>query len=348
MPSNPLLRTLIALCLGAIGATIGYFLHLPVYLLTGPAIFITILGLAGLQLSLDSRFRDAAFVVIGISIGAGITEEATAAVLTWPLAFVALAIMLWAILFFSRAMLTRWFGDNRKTAILASSPGHLSFVISMGMDAGADVVRISVVQSVRLLALTLVVPFAALFLGIEVNASFTSADGTMSLPILAAILAVSLALGFALKRTGLPAPLLLGGLFTSTAAHASGIVHGGLPAWVALPAFCIMGTLIGSRFSGITLATLRQCFAAGVAITCVSVSLAFVAAVPVSRLLDMPVAHVLIAFAPGGLETMIAMGIVLGANPGFTAAAHVMRLLILTVLVPAMLGRKKPEAEPET
>jgi len=53
----------------------------------------------------------------------------------------------------------------------------------------------------------------------------------------------------------------------------------------------------------------------------------------------MPVAHVLVAFAPGGLETMIAMGAVLGVVPGFVAACHVARLMVLTVLVPAMLGR---------
>jgi uncharacterized membrane protein AbrB (regulator of aidB expression) len=53
----------------------------------------------------------------------------------------------------------------------------------------------------------------------------------------------------------------------------------------------------------------------------------------------MPVAHVLVAFAPGGLETMIAMGAVLGVVPGFVAACHIARLFVLTFLLPMLLAR---------
>ena len=36
---------------------------------------------------------------------------------------------------------------------------------------------------------------------------------------------------------------------------------------------------------------------------------------------------------------MIAMGVVLGVVPGFVAACHIARLLVLTVMLPLMLGR---------
>ncbi len=52
----------------------------------------------------------------------------------------------------------------------------------------------------------------------------------------------------------------------------------------------------------------------------------------------MPTAHVLTAFAPGGLETMIAMGAAMGASPGFIAASHMARLMLLLALVPLFLG----------
>ena len=63
------------------------------------------------------------------------------------------------------------------------------------------------------------------------------------------------------------------------------------------------------------------------------------AALPVAWALEMPVAHVLVAFSPGGLETMIALGAVLAVVPGFVAACHIMRLVVLSVLLPAMLSR---------
>jgi uncharacterized membrane protein AbrB (regulator of aidB expression) len=71
----------------------------------------------------------------------------------------------------------------------------------------------------------------------------------------------------------------------------------------------------------------------------VSVGCAAAAALPVAAMLDMPLGHVLIAFAPGGLETMVAMGAALGADPGFVAACHVARLAWLGALLPVMLRR---------
>jgi len=58
-------------------------------------------------------------------------------------------------------------------------------------------------------------------------------------------------------------------------------------------------------------------------------------ALPLAGILSMPEATTLAAFAPGGFETMIA----LGANPGFVAACNVARLMILTGLIPLFLSR---------
>ena len=92
--------------------------------------------------------------------------------------------------------------------------------------------------------------------------------------------------------------------------------------------------------SGVTPAHLASGLAAGLAITAVATLMAGAGAVPVAWALDMPLAHLLVAFAPGGFETMIAMGVVLGVVPGFVAACHMARLLVLTVLLPAMLTRE--------
>jgi len=101
-----------------------------------------------------------------------------------------------------------------------------------------------------------------------------------------------------------------------------------------------LGALIGTRFSGVPLTQFLNGLSAGIAITVVAVVFAAMASVPVAWALGMPLVHVLVAFAPGGLETMIAMGAVLGVVPGFVAACHIARLLVLTVLLPGMLGKR--------
>ena len=113
-----------------------------------------------------------------------------------------------------------------------------------------------------------------------------------------------------------------------------------MPLWLMMPAFLVLGTLIGTRFSGMSLAVFRASLLAGLTTTLIAVALASIAALPVAWALGMPVPHVLAAFAPGGLETMIALSATMGASPGFVAACHIVRLLILTVMIPLALAHR--------
>ena len=344
LPAADLRMIAVTCAAGAAGAGLGWVLSFPVYLLTGPAAVATALGLAGVRLGLPDGLRGAAFVVIGTGIGAGVDPRATAALLTWPVAFAVLAAMLVGLMAVSQQMLWRVFGFSRRDAVLAAAPGHLSYVLSIGAATGSDVARIAVVQSIRLLALTFLVPLAALALGIEVTGTILPPGATMGPGQTAALLLAGLAAGGILHRLGVPAPLLLGALATSTLAHLTDLTPGTLAPWLAVPGFAILGTLIGSRFAGVPLGVLRRAVGAGAAVTVLAVGVSALAALAVAAIIGMPPAHLLIAFAPGGFETMIAIGAVLGASPGFVAACHVARLLILSVLVPWMLPRDPASA----
>lgn len=331
--------TLYSLFVGALGAALAYWLSFPFYILTGPAILVSFLSITGIRFAITDVVRDAALLFIGIGIGSGLNAGATAAFLRWPLAFLALTVMLLAIMLVCRFVLTRYFQFDPRSAILAATPGHLSFVLSMSAELDLDVARVAGVKSVRLLALTLLVSFVAVAFGVKV-------DGTIlppGLPIptvqLVILLAASLGFGLILKRFRVPAPLLLGGLIVSSLTHLIDITSGTLLPEIALSCFLVLGTMIGTRFCGVALSQLKQAVIAGLVITGVAVVMAILAALSVAAFVGMPVAHVVVAFAPGGLETMVAMGVILGANPGFIVACHIARLLVLSLLVPLFIGR---------
>lgn len=332
-------QTLQTLVIGVLGAVLGWLMNAPVFMLLGPAVAVSVAGLSGMHCAIDRRLRDTCFVILGIAVGAGFNQDALGAMLRWPLAFVFMALVIWAIILVCREMLVRCFDFDPRSAILASAPGHLSFVIAIASDTGGDVARISITQSVRLLSLTLVVPFVALAMGIEVSGNVAPQGALMQVSALIAVVIASVAMGLLFQRLNLPAPILLGAMVTSGVGHLTGWTPGVLPEWLILPAYLVLGALIGTRFSGVTLAHLMSGLFAGIAITVIAVSFAGIASLPVAWALGMPVAHVLVAFAPGGLETMIAMGAVLGVIPGFVAACHVARLLVLTFLLPVMLSR---------
>ncbi len=331
--------TLRTLLLAGLGAVIAWALGAPVYMLLGPALATSLAGLAGLRCGVEDRLRDACFLLLGVAVGTGFDQNALGAMLRWPLAFLFMAVVLWAIVVTCRALLVRLFRFDPASALLAAAPGHLSFVIAVAGETGSDLARISITQSVRLLSLTLVVPFAALALGVEVGGAVTPQGPLMSLPHLLAVLVLAFLLGRLFKRLSVPAPLLLGAMVVSALGQVTGLAPGVLTGLLLLPAYLVLGALIGTRFSGLRPADLGRGLGAGTLVTLVATLLATLGALPVAWALEMPLAHVLVAFAPGGIETMIAMGVVLGVEPGFVAACHVARLLVLTLLLPALLAR---------
>ena len=339
IPSLAPRDTVLTLAAGAFGALLFWWLNAPVYMLLGPVIAVSLLGLMGVRTAVDPRLRDACFVVLGIAVGAGFNQDAVNAMLRWPLAFVFMTGVIWGIMALCRWMLARYFCFDPRSALLASAPGHLSFVMAIASDSGSDVPRISITQSVRLLALTIVVPFAALLMGVDMTGNIAPAGAGMSLLSILVMIGVSVVVGMIFAWLSVPAPLLMGAMVVSAIAHLTGLETGVMPGWLTLVAYLVLGSLIGTRFSGITPARLASGLGAGLAITGVAVGLAGLGAVPVAWALGMPLGHVLVAFAPGGLETMIALGAVLAVVPGFVAACHIMRLVVLSLLLPAMLAR---------
>lgn len=333
--------SLLTLAIGACGAMVAYLLSMPAAILIGPALAVSLSCLAGLRLGIATLARDVCFVVLGIGIGAGFDPSATAAILRWPLAFVALGVALLVTLMTCQWVLIRGFGFDRRTAILAATPGHLSFVLGLASDLGADSARVAVVQTIRLLALTLSVPFAALAMGFEIGPVALPFGETGQIWHLLVLTVFAVATGLIFKRIGLPAPLLLGALVVSALGHMSNLTPGTVPAYLLGPAFLMLGSLIGTRFSGMSPRIFAASLLAGLSTTLIAVIMASAAAIPVAIALGMPAAHVLAAFAPGGLETMIALGATMGASPGFIAACHIARLLILSVVVPLAVRPQK-------
>ncbi|QEW21150.1 membrane protein AbrB duplication [Marinibacterium anthonyi] len=309
--------------------------------MTGPALGVTLAGLFGLRLGIMPHVRALAFLVVGIGLGSIVTAETTSALTRWPLAFVALTISLAATMALCQFVLRRYFNFDRRGAVLASTPGHLSFVIGLGTSLEVDMTRVTIVQSMRLLTMSLLVPLLALVFGVEVTLNAVSSAQPIGWVAFVILIVVAAGAGWGLARLHMPAGLMIGAMVVSAVAHGLGVVSGGLAPEVANVGFIVLGALIGTRFSGVTWDAFVKALGAGAATTVIGSAIAAAAAIPVAAWLGMPVLGIVAAFAPGGFEMMIALGAVLGANPGLVAACHLVRLLILTVLVPLFLARAK-------
>jgi len=329
----------VALLIGITGAAFTWWFAVPAPFLTGPAAFVSVAGVLGVKCHIPPILRNACFIIIGLVLGSTITPEILSAAAAWPLSLAGMCVSVALVMLAGGTMFQHVFGMDRNTALLASSPGHLSYVLSYSVDLGAGTATISVIQSMRVLLLTLAVPAAVALL--------TDADMTMRAPVGLALSSVSfgllaaLAAGFGsvLAKVKVPAAYLIAGMIISSIGHATNTTPGSVTPMVSTAAFVVMGTLIGTRFSGVTLSTLRKAAVGGIALTLIGLGISIGAATVISHFSGLPLIDVIIAFAPGGLETMVAMGAIVGADPAYVAIHHVGRLFFLSVFVPFALSR---------
>ncbi len=320
------------------GAGLAYALGFPAPFLTGPAAVVAVASLMGAETDIPDRLRDICFVVIGIVLGSSITPELLSAARAWPVSLLAMCAGVGLAMIAGGWMFQRWFGMDRRTALLSASPGHLSFVLSFGTEIGANVGLVAIVQSLRILILTLAVPVAVAVLT-DADMSMTEVAGPrLSYPHLALVISGGGLTGLLFKRFNVPAAFLLGAMAFSAAGHGTGLTPGIVPPVLSTAAFVIMGTLIGTRFSGVTLADLKGAAMAGILLTLLALCISVAFAGLVATLTGLPLVDAIIAFAPGGLETMVAMGAILDADPAYVAMHHIARLVFLSFFVPAMLA----------
>ncbi|CAN0588160.1 unnamed protein product, partial [Ectocarpus sp. 12 AP-2014] len=188
------------LSIAAIGAGLGALVHFPAPTLTGPALAVTLAGLFGLRLDVIALIRAIAFLVLGVGLGAIVTEDTTAALLRWPMVFVVLTLGLIATIWTCQWALRRFFGFDPRAAVLASTPGHLSFVIGLGASLDVDMTRVTIVQSMRLLTMSLLVPFLAVIFGIEVTLNAVAGDNPLPPFQLLGLVGVAACAGWGLAR----------------------------------------------------------------------------------------------------------------------------------------------------
>ncbi|KPP89390.1 MAG: putative ammonia monooxygenase [Roseibaca calidilacus] len=309
---------------------------MPAGALLGATAAVAAAALAGLGPVVPGFLRNLAFVIIGLSLGAGITGDILDDIARWPVSLVGLALTIVLTMVITARLLVRGFGVSPDTAALSVSPGALSYAVVLAAQGHGDLRSVVVLQSVRLLLVTLCLPPIIVALA-GVAASGPIAEGGAvvlgPLPTIAFVLA-GLASGWLVDRAGSPAAYLLAGLVVSGLAHALGWVNGVLPSPVVFSGFVVTGAVIGCRFTGIARSDLVRLAAAGLVATGLSVALSAAGALCVASLTGLSFPVVWVAFAPGGVEGMAAIGLALGYDPAFIATHHIFRIVLVIALLP--------------
>jgi uncharacterized protein len=334
---NGPVQVAVTLAIGAAGAAAAIGAGLPAAALIGSTLAVSAVSFCRLPTSVPPWLRNMAFAAIGCSLGSGVNTDFFALAVKWPLSLSGLALVMGVILFFSSWVLTAFFGQSKITAVLAASPGALTYSLAIAATGVGDARAIIVIQSIRLLSITTCLPLVLDLLSLEHGSGGAGQRHSIPLMSTVGLFLLTLMLGFLLDRRKLPAAYLIAGVVISGILHYLGIVAGRPQTGFLWTGFVITGAVIGARFTVIPLADIRRLLGGALAVVVVSSATAAIFAALAAKLLGLPFGQLWVSYAPGGVEAMAAMALSLGYDSAFVATHHLFRILLLLFMLPILL-----------
>jgi membrane AbrB-like protein len=322
------------LAIALVGGAIADSLGLPAAWLSGAMIAVTAASLLGLNTRMPQRLFDAAILLLGIVLGAGVTPDLISHAPAWPVSLAGLLVSIAVIQFAVQTFLMRVGKWDRPTAFFASLPGALSYVLATAAETKADIGKVVVGQSLRLFLLVAALPSIVVATGHIPPAASPIPVGTPG--EIALLIAGGIAGGLAARLLRLPGALFAGSFAVSAILHGGGWVVGTLPMPVVIAGFVLLGAFIGSRFSGTDIWFMRQIAAVSLGAFMIGVAIAAAFAVLISRLTGLDFPQVLIAFAPGGIDSMTSLAVALHLDSAYVAVHQLLRFILIALSAPVV------------
>ena len=336
------------LAIGAAGGLLFLWANLPGGLISGAMIAVAAASLAGRPLSLPPHVTQTLLVLLGISLGSVVSRQLIQHVGAYPVTIALLALATFCSTFGSSYYLQRVHGWDRTSAFLAGSPGALSQITILAVERGADLPAIAVVQTMRVIILTAALPMLLALTGAAPASSPALLTSPASPLGLLALGAASLALALIFRIMKFPASWMFGAMIASSVLHGTDLVQGGLPNWVRSVALVGIGALIGSRFARMKIKVLLGHINAafGSFAIAILISAIFVGLIVLTT--NVRAGDLIVAFAPGAMDAMLALALTLHIDPIFVGAHHLSRFLFVTIATPGIVhlfGRPQDDVD---
>jgi len=343
-----ILATLETLVIGAAGGLLFLWAELPGGLISGAMFAVGGAALAGRPLALPPILTQTVLLLLGISLGSLVSRQLIQHMSAYPLTIGLLALATFCSTFGSSLYLQRMHGWDQTSALLAGSPGALSQITILAAEKGADVAGIAVVQTMRIIILTAALPLILAATGIAPSAPPTIAAIIASPLELATLIAASIAIALLLRLLQFPASWMFGAMIASSVLHGTALIEGGLPPWMRGVALVGIGAVIGTRFARIRTSTLLSHVNAALGSFAVAIVISAIFVAIIAATTHVRFADVLVAFAPGAMDAMLALALTLHIDPIFVGAHHLSRFVFVTITTPGIIhlfGRPQDDVD---
>ena len=330
--SHPNLDLAETLLVAVVGGALATLAGVPAGWLSGAMILVAAAAIAGRPMHVPDPLARAAFIIMGMSIGTVVTPETLHGMTIWPLSIALLSLAMLGINAAAASYLYfvhRW---DPLSSLFASSPGGLSQVMALAAEVGVDLRGVAIVQSIRVVILAIGLPAGLAMLGLT-GSPRVSVDGlslTRTLVEYAVMIVTSTLGAVVLQWLRFPGGLVFGAMLPSAVLHGSGLLHVGLPWWGVYAMMVALGAITGARFADTSFRVIARFFAAALGSFAVAIGVASLFAAAAAWLLSLRPADVIVAFAPGAVDTMMLLALALALDPVYVGAHHVARIMLVS------------------
>ncbi|WP_070885733.1 AbrB family transcriptional regulator [Pseudomonas argentinensis] len=322
---------------GALGAVIATVIGWPLPWMIGSLVAVILVRcFSTWQLQPLPGGRKFGQWIIGIGIGLHFTPALVA-----QIAGHLLPIIIGALITVLSSIAGVWFmrrtGETMATAYFSSMPGGSSEMVNLGARNGAELTRVAAAQSLRVVAVVLLVPAVFKFLlgdgGVHHHALHV--DWLW----LALILPAAALAGWLLQRYRQPNPWLFGPLLVSAAASIGFDLSSTLPAGASQVGQLMIGSALGCFFNRAFFRYAPSFLARTLITTLVMMLVAFVGAVLVGWASGLDIQSLTLGMMPGGIAEMSLTAETLQLAVPLVTAMQVVRLFLVLFLAEPIFRR---------
>jgi uncharacterized protein len=327
------------LALGA--AMLCVRLHTPIPWMLGPLLATAVASLAGAPTRSWAPLRNGGQWVIGTALGLYFTPQVGALVagLWWAIVLgIAWALLLgwgfgrWLQRVHARHLPGLSPAGLRATTYFAGAIGGASEMTLLAERAGARTDLVASAHSLRVLLVTICLPFGMLFWGVSGLDVAPPAVRDVAWPGLALLAVLTLAGALLAQRLGRANPWFMGALLVTMALTLSGQVLSAIPPALSNAAQLFIGVSLGVRFTPAFLHTAPRWLGSVALASLMMMSVCAAFGWGLARLIGQHPATMILGTSPGGIAEMAITAKVLQLGVPVVTAFQVCRLVAVLVL----------------
>ncbi|MEY4980447.1 MAG: hypothetical protein RLZZ352_2717 [Pseudomonadota bacterium] len=334
-------RVILTLLLAYGAARLCVWLHTPIPWMMGPLLATALVSILGAHTESWVAFRNTGQWIVGTALGLYFTPEVGHLILGWWWA-IALGV-LWALAlglgfgaWLRHHHAPRWPdlspAQLRSTSYFASAIGGASEMTLLAERHGARTDLVAAAHSLRVLMVTLTLPFALQFWGVHGLHPLPDTLRSVQADGLALLAGLTLLGVWLMRRLGRANPWLMGGLLVSMGLSLSGVVLSALPGGLTNAAQMVIGVSLGVRFTPAFLHTAPRWLASVALGSAVMMALCAAFAWALAALTGAHPATLVLGTSPGGIAEMAITAKVLQLGVPVVTAFQVSRLVAVLIL----------------